>query len=391
MTLLVVLSAISSCLTFNDMAIGVIASSRYFAERLPAMSRAWFELVPEVHIYLDEVKRHELPPLSNHSNCFFHVNTMIAYELVGTEFEDNWNDAQTRHLLHIADLYERCPNKTFYLIVDDDTFVYPRNIVTFASMLRPELPRLYGRLFAMWETNLNLYRKPYAYANFVHGGSGCLYSFSLMKLIAPYLRNCSLIYEMARVPSDMRISFCIDRFTPLNNSEVLVQVPQFHPDHIWAEMPTPGELPVHTFHEVRHEKQVMQLHKSAVSHLDGELIDWSQYSTQPFWVADPGIWLVFGFALCWVMWISTCAMAKTPIMPVNSTVYHFRQEFEQGWVVYIRCDETLREGEVMYFGRAPPPDGGFAVSLRCPERQPWKVYSDWNSSDRWTREEMSEL
>jgi hypothetical protein len=53
MTFFLFVAANSASLTLDDFAVGVISSSRYFSGRLSPMSHAWFELVPEVHIYLD--------------------------------------------------------------------------------------------------------------------------------------------------------------------------------------------------------------------------------------------------------------------------------------------------------------------------------------------------
>jgi hypothetical protein len=317
---------------------------------------------------------------------------MLAYSLIGTEFEESWNDAQSRYLFHIADLYERCPDKKFYLFVDDDTYVFPQNLLDFASQKSPDLPRVYGRTFFGSEWYLKLYRRNYTTSSFVHGGSGCLYSRGLMRLIGRHLQNCSLIYEMARLPADIRATLCIDRHTEMHNKEVITFFYEFHPDNIFLKMPRPEEGPALTYHETRSREQVEAMYKTAVSHLEGDFyLDWSRYSTRVFRLAEGGIWLVFGFGLCWELLATSCSRVKGAIFPVNSSIYQFKQEFQEGSVLYFRCDDTLQEGELIYFGKAPPPETGFALSLKCPTRRVLKTYSSWNESDRWTLEDPGEL
>jgi hypothetical protein len=370
------LAALSTATTLDDIVIGIFSGSRMMESRILPMSWSWYQLVPSVHVLTDYVPESTwLNILSNRRcNLFFHATDAFAHPLVGTEWGDVWHSVQVRHLYGVAELYDRFPDKQFYFICDDDTFLLPSNLLSLivTQSLNPSDTHIYGLAYAVPP-----YMKPFfvsdpnSQASFVHGGAGMLITQGLMRVVGSRLRNCSDIFGLARIGSDARISACARRVGLQTEPEKMCT--GFNPQPPMAVMNTfGGESPI-TFHKIVKE-QVGEIFRTIVTESGDGFYDWQNFAfrTNSVELGGTSRWLrlVFGWAIC-TEEIPTCAQAITQIEITSRHGAMFRQRFNSDVVVYLRCNEMIQGGEIRYVAGLPPPEYGFMLEVICPRLQPF--------------------
>jgi hypothetical protein len=381
-------------LTLDDFTFGILASAACFDSRIPPMCRSWYRLVPTLHIFTDPLPYNVSSVIncSNQSNVIFHVSTVRAFQLLGTEFDLGWNHAQTRHFAAMADLYDTYPNSSFYFFGDDDTYVLPENLLSVASSLDPDSIHLFGILYGVTFHSYLLFnfssegRVP----EFAHGGSGVLISRGLMRILGPRLRDCAVMTEMANVGSDMRLAACLRRIEGLDGQTTMMQIARFHSGHPWDELMTPTERAPATFHQVTTSYAVDRILLASITEWgDGFYLDWSEFAFRQFMMlteAGTPMYFLFGFQICRAMVIGECIEAQTGIVTSDNPDFDYRQDFGEDIVIYYKCIESMKREEVVHIGRPPLPKWGAVFGLRCPPKRRFGVYSPWNSTERWVHD-----
>ena len=199
-------------LSLDDLSFGIWTGIETFDTRMISLSKTWLQLIPEIHVI--PLNSSELiVSSSNHLNIKFHEIPLKSHHLIGTKFSGKWNSVQSRHLFAVVDLYKRNPDKTWYILGDDDTFCFPEALIDFLSNKDPNEPQIFGKTFYVFEQINRFFPKPENIHSFVQGGAGILVSKKMMSLIHTYLPICAEIYTGFNFPSDMRLSACIQRFT----------------------------------------------------------------------------------------------------------------------------------------------------------------------------------
>ena len=205
----------SHSLTLNDIAFGMCSGIETFDERVIPMAKTWYQLIPSIHVYSDEIPKESLNEIlnsSNHLNIYFHETPTFSHYMVGTRWDDKWNSVQNRHLYAFGDLYFHEPDKAWYVLGDDDTFMFPNSLVTFLSSVPEDDIRIFGRGFLVFEHLNVFFKNPDINHYFVQGGAGIAIPAKVMKVFAPCAQNCTQIFSGVNFPSDMRLSACLERF-----------------------------------------------------------------------------------------------------------------------------------------------------------------------------------
>jgi hypothetical protein len=365
-------------LTFDDIAIGILTGHKCIESRILPMSHAWYQFVPEVNLYTESMPESAWPALlaNRRANLFFHINTAIPRHLVGNEYDVPWNYAQTRHILAMADLYERYPNRSFYFLGDDDTWLVPGNLLKKLSNVDPESLNVFGRTFTVVD-----YAHPFFGLGpghvpvFCHGGSGVVLPRGLMRVVGPKLRNCSLIFEVANVGSDVRFAMCVAhtthngaRFVP---DRVMHSLEGMNPDVPDYEVNLIGSALQITFHRVFGGK-VPQFFAEMVTVVGGDwYYDWSPFIWRMTNIDigghDRPFWFVFAHVICLRRGDGVCVKAINGIEVTDHPLANFSQNFAREVVVYYRCNPELDDEEVLYFCEPAPPETGVILELKCPE------------------------
>jgi hypothetical protein len=211
--MLALFAAPAAALALEDIAISIITTGRLIIPRIVPMARAWYQLVPEIHLYTDTMPESAWSDLlSNHRcNIIFHMTNHTAHHLVGTRLDIGWNVGASRYLDEVADFWERNPGKKWYIVADDDTFLIPKNLIKALQPLNPDTPGVYGREYqAPWFGWGAFPDSAFTDPRFMHGGAGLIMSRAMMNFVGPRLRNCSDYLEIPNLGADIRLSACIN-------------------------------------------------------------------------------------------------------------------------------------------------------------------------------------
>jgi hypothetical protein len=214
MLFLPLLLAVLQSVTLDDIAIGIWSGVEVFTERVLPMSRTWFRLVPSLHVYSDELVNTSLEAIvncTNHLNLFFHETPTFSHYMVGSQWDNKWNNVQNRHLYSLGDLYFREPDKKWYFLGDDDTFLYPNVLAEFLSSVPDNDTHIHGRIFHAFDHVNFVFRERDSDHLFVQGGAGIVIPAEIMRDLAPKMENCTQMFSGVNFPSDMRLSACLER------------------------------------------------------------------------------------------------------------------------------------------------------------------------------------
>lgn len=249
--------ALARSLSYGDVVFGVWSGREYTTRRVLSQAATWMQLVPEVHVYSDQFLPESIDRVldeSNFTNIVFHEFGHRGGHLIGSEWEHRWYYAQTRHLLTMADLYERFPNKSWYIWGDDDTYFYPESIIEFLEDKDPHDMKVFGVVYCAWDSvasNLKPHRSCHP---FCQGGAGAFFSHSLMAAVGPYLRNCSEMFNDPNFAGSMRLALCIERFVGTerwNMGDAPENCGRLHSQNPLIETEN-GVLRPLSFHRMRH-------------------------------------------------------------------------------------------------------------------------------------------
>jgi hypothetical protein len=214
MVFVLLLPFFSHCVTLDDIAICIWSGIEVFHTRVAPMARTWFRLAPSIHVYSDEIINSSVESMTNctnHLNVSFHETPTFAHYMVGTQWNNRWNNVQNRHLYALGDVYFREPNKKWYLIGDDDTFVYPNTLTEHLTAIDGDVDHIRGRTFLAFEHVNSMFRNPNLSHGFAQGGAGIAIPGPLMARLAGKMENCTQIFSGVNFPSDMRLAACLER------------------------------------------------------------------------------------------------------------------------------------------------------------------------------------
>jgi hypothetical protein len=287
-------------------------------------------------------------------------------------------------------LYERYPNKSFYLLCDDDTFIIPANLLRLANRIDPNKFSVSGKSF----TALS-YADQYSglsETQFSHGGSGQLMTGALMRLVGPQLRKCSRVFGIPNTGSDIRLAMCIARTRLPRNNSVHRDFYGFNAESPDVEMELLSPGLQYSFHKVANDLTDLMF-KQMLTPVDGDsYFDWSPiiFRLVRFDSGGKGrsFFAVFGHLICTEIPLALRMRAVGGIVPSRDPFANFTQDYGKGFQLFLRCKKDLANGEIAYFGEPPPPRLGVIVEVKCP---PLSRFREMAGVTRVTYEEGSYL
>lgn len=202
-------------ISINDIAFAAWTGGNVMS-RIIAMASTCYQFLPTIDVYTDKISKKEYDTMyksSNHLNLFIHVTPTFNKYLDFTAHDSPYGKAQSRHLYVVYDIYKRYPNKKWYFILDDDSFIQPQILLHILQTndYNHSKPMLIGAPYG----HVNTFTK-YTFDNkntaFVQGGAGILISQAMMKDVAPTIMNCSLMLQSPTYQVDIRLSHCINRY-----------------------------------------------------------------------------------------------------------------------------------------------------------------------------------
>lgn len=213
---LVILIFSDSNLKPENLAVAIISGKEMISTRVKSQAQTWFPTFPQVFVYSDEFPKSEIEEIhksSPHANITF-VPIIGKYEhIVGSQWKHPWYSAQPRFLPSMYDLWLRNRNKDvfWYVLGDDDTYLYIKNILRRLTKHNSSNPEVVSFFWCTWNQITNYMYPERDCHPFAQGGSGVLFSKKMMDMIGPILIKCSDMYNDAEHAASMRVSVCMER------------------------------------------------------------------------------------------------------------------------------------------------------------------------------------
>ena len=201
-------------ISLNDIGFTIWSGDPLFKDRIAALTRTWFQFLPEVHVYSDKINEtfaRAILAQTNHVNIIFHEQNVFPYHLIGSVYPDPWVTVQERHLPHMANAFKYMPNKKWYFFGDDDTYLFPESLPYYLKSQQNPLDRITGQIWFSLPHLNRFFKNENESHIFAQGGAGFFVTHNIMKTIAPYLVNCSHQASTYFFPSDIRLSFCLEK------------------------------------------------------------------------------------------------------------------------------------------------------------------------------------
>lgn len=141
-----------------------------------------------------------------HDSSSGHLEKREAEELVPDEDSKGWKSDAKKNMPGMKELYNRFPDADWYIMIDDDTYVFMDNLKTALNKYDPNEPYYLGAAtnfigcdgITEWGTS------PY----FAHGGSGIVVSKGALKRMIPLTEKCIAKYDECWA-GDIRLGLCL--------------------------------------------------------------------------------------------------------------------------------------------------------------------------------------
>ncbi|KAH9264082.1 hypothetical protein BASA83_012480 [Batrachochytrium salamandrivorans] len=197
--------------------------------------------------------------------------------VVPNESSLGWKADAHKNLPGFRELYSRFPSADWFVMLDDDTYMFFDNLQQLVGKLDPELPHYFGSatMFLGCDDVKNWGEGPF----FAHGGSGIVLSRGAIKKLVSTLDTCIVRYKSCWA-GDIRTSLC------LRDNNILLKDPKgfngMPPNKDYAYPNTPCLKPL-TFHHLLTrqiqklfdlERRVLDIEKRSVTMAD-IYRDWS--------------------------------------------------------------------------------------------------------------------
>lgn len=373
--------------TLDDIVWVVWSGKECLATRVNQLSKAWFMLVPHVHVYTDFADEDVLENITKsnpHVNITFHLTQLRGEYLIGSAFETPYNLAQSRHILSMADIYQLYPNKKWYFFCDDDCYLEPSKVL---RMCQTVYGTQFGMSYYFIEETYKFFPGTNPTRTFHHGGPGIAVTHQLMEKAGPRLMECDSIYRASKLGSDIRLSACYGRIFGLREwyyrgfeANTYGFFNSNTPDHniFWESEMNERILSYHLIQQ----NDTIKIWKSHVSMWKDSKnqtlhTDWSNIMLQnmPLDIGAQGNTFLF------IFWYAL-RLNKVNYYPVSNPQPIFKdndsrrtdpigyeQEYENGIKILLLCDNE-RADEPVQSGFLPPPNTGATISYKCPRPAP---------------------
>ena len=397
--------------SLEDVAFGFWTGAEMLNVRIQALAQTWLRLVPEVHIYTDNVTDEMIQKVldeNNHLNLKFHIVNAPSNELVGTGYYNPWGLAQDRHMAAVADLSEREPHKMWYFFGDDDTYVFPENILPFLRGLNPDDQMIYGQVFGAWARAHVIFPLNRRSKGFAQGGAGVVIGRGMMNALRPHLRKCREVFRTGVAASDMRLGACVVRY--IGERRYTSVWKSLYGDRPENKIRYPQDLQIALHHVVPPDlKHVANSHTSEWKLKNGTdvYVDWSHLSlvdfVAPVGEIDRHLQVMWGFRIFKHLSspngkpphsknYSVSIERPVPIFDESGNPIAFTQRFHDGITFKYICDTQIPRGNIVFDSFIGPSDGyGSVFRIFCPRPRQFIHAYPSGSPFNVTREPHSDL
>ena len=370
------------CFTNEDLVVGVFSGKEVLTKRVLGQAETWFNQFPKIFVFSDcfpnkkEIENIKTKAL--HTNISFIEIKDTAEHLKGTEWTDPWYPAQTRFLPGMKELYEWNKETKWFLICDDDTYLFARNIERRLHKYDYNKPVVVSYFYCTWNKIIEQLDIKRDCMPFAQGGSGVLFSQKMMEMLSSHLINCSDKYNNAEHAASMRLAACIQNLYGVENwtngAFIKPWRSGFHsnPPEIEIEKGNTWDSPG-SFHKVNKEN-MKRIYNAHICNIENKNyyydFSYNSFVPTPVELTYNTNW-EFNFGYNFDMYglhSSYSINATSPIL-CDKEDEEFHQNYENGVKVILHCNKNLEDGEMYsdYVERSPF-NTIVHIQLKCPEK-----------------------
>ena len=375
---LVAAALADSGLTVRDLAIGVISGKDVLMSRVLAQAESWFRAVDKVFVYSDsfssEAKR-DIANSAKHTQISFVEIPGMSEHLVGTKWQHPWYSAQPRFLPSLHHLWQSNPTARWFVLADDDTYLFPKNILRRLGKHNSSRPEVLSFFWCSW-SGITEFMEPRRDCHpFAQGGPGVIFSRTIMDMVGPHLLDCNEMYNDAEHAASMRIAVCMERLFGYENWTKGAFIKPWrsglhpgNPESVISDGNTwdaPG-----SFHQVKPD-QMRALKRCHLVEFEDGFVDFSHFAfrTVPVELTRGRMWQMhFGYAIDNFGTHSDRIFAKTDLQTTDNGLTYM-QLFDHDVKVVVECrnDHPDSAVDVDWIDRGV--NTTIYLRMKCPEKQ----------------------
>jgi hypothetical protein len=376
---LVFLAASDPNVSPRDMAVGIISGNEVLMSRFFAQAQTWVPQFPEVYVYSDffpNTSKKDIAAASPRSKIHFVEIRNVAEHLIGSQWHLPWYHAQPRFLPGMYHLWKNNPKATWYVVGDDDTYLIIRNIIRRLQKVNSSTPAVMSFFWCTWETVAEFMRPLRNCHPFAQGGSGVVFSHTLMDMLGPHLMECNQKYNDAEHAASMRVAVCGERLFGYENWMAGAYIKPWksgiHPTSPGVTI-TGGNTwdPPGSFHQVQ-PNDMFALKRSHIAEVGGGYYyDFAGYAFRniPLELSYRRTWqLHFGYRIDNFGTHTQKIYSSSPFSTEDDGKT-FVQNFHGGIKIIVKCDQTVAEDIIRVDDVERGPNVTVRLALVCPKKE----------------------
>lgn len=346
--------------------------------RVLSQAKSWFRTLDKVFVYSDlftDEAKLEIANNSRHTKLHFVEITGKSEHLIGSQWRHPWYYAQPRFLPSLHHLWKSNPEARWFIVADDDTYLFPKNIIRRLGKHKSTQPEVISFFWCSWNSITEFMEPRRNCHPFAQGGSGVIFSRTMMDMIGPHLIECSEMYNGAEHAASMRIAVCMERFFGYENWSKGAFIKPWrsglhpgNPDTVIMQGNTwdaPG-----SFHQVKWQ-QMSELKNCHLVEFDDGFIDFAHFAFRsiPVELTRGRMWQMhFGYAIDNFGSHSHRLLAKTGLV-TDDGGKTFVQMFDGGVKVVVTCDDSTPDDvvDVDWIDRGV--NTTVFLRIKCPHKQ----------------------
>lgn len=348
--------------------------------RVLSQAKSWFQSFRRVFVYSDafpNTTKKEIREACPHATIEMTEITNQAEHVIGSQWTNPWYLAQPRFLPALEHLWRSNPNVRWYVVGDDDTYLYPKNILRRLGKHNSSEPEVVSFFWCTWNT-ITDYMEPQRDCHpFAQGGSGVLFSKTIMDLVGPHLIECNEKYNDAEHAASMRVSVCMERLFGYENWSKGAYIKPWksgiHPGSpkVVISHGNTWDAPA-SFHQVKPD-EMENLKRSHMSDVKDGFVDWSYFSFRsvPVELTRNRWWQMhFGYAID-NYGTHTHRLYAISLLETSDDGKTYVQKYDGNVTVVVHCDATIPENTIEVDDVERGPESTIHLLLDCPKPQPY--------------------
>jgi hypothetical protein len=203
---------------FDKYAIGVKTGAHMAAVRVPIQMMTFLKFQPNVFYFSDDdamigdilvegMLKTQVP-----DNFYpFRRKLLGSSDTVKADQQTiGWKLDQRKHFFGFKEMYKRYPDKDWYIMIDDDTYLFMDNIQAELSKINATQIHYFGtpRMFK----NCNGYTDYGQGPDFGQGGAGIVFSRAALEAFLSVVDECMVKYEQPGCVGSVRVALCLKDF-----------------------------------------------------------------------------------------------------------------------------------------------------------------------------------